>query len=155
VDEPDADTVTDEGDKPVSAPEPDGHTACAVARRHNCGASPIALSVAFGADVYEGFSNSTRNSRLPATHAPAPEPPDTGRPDKDKIPSAGINTESQPDSTAPPGSKTDNRAALNLPNKESGPDNGKRKFTHSCIPEFAVHAMRGTDTLAGNLTIGD
>jgi hypothetical protein len=131
VDDPDADTVTDDGDKPVRAPEPDGHTARVVARRHNCGASPIALRVAFGVEVYDGFSNSTRNSKPPATQALDPEPPDTGRPDKESTPFAGINTESQPGNTEPPGSNTDNRAALNLPDKESDPDSGKRKSTHS------------------------
>lgn len=152
VDEPDADTVIEDADV-VSGPEPLGHTASAVGVRHNCGASPITLIVVLGAVTYVGSAKVTRKSRLPATHALPPEPPDTGKPARDSTPLSGMATSDHPASAVPDGSSTLSDADDHF--RSADPTPAIRKSTHSWIPEFAEHAILGTDALEGNWTVGE
>lgn len=62
-------------------------------------------------------------------------------------------TSDHPDNAVPDGSSTLNDADDHF--RSADPDAAIRKSTHSWIPEFAVHAIRGTDTSAGNVTAGD
>jgi hypothetical protein len=129
VDDPDPVTVTLPGRRAAGSTGPNvtGQIANAVTRVHNCGASPITLIVACGAVEYVGLSNVTRKSRSAATHAEAPEPPDTGSEDKSSTPLEGIVTSCQPDNTAPVGSRTVNRAPVHC---APAPIPAIRKSTH-------------------------
>lgn len=59
VDDPDAFAVIDVAARPVSGPEPVGHTASAVGVRHNCGFSPMAVTDASAVPVAVRPVNST------------------------------------------------------------------------------------------------
>ena len=62
---PDEDTVVEEVASPTKGPAPDGHTACTVGERHNCGASPTAFTSAVAeATVPDDSTKSTKKEGL-------------------------------------------------------------------------------------------